>query len=152
MHVPDEVIIEAFALSRERGAALLARLGDFNVWHGDVAAMRRDSPRSDRGDVHAKRSPVVPLAQTLVMARAIELLQPDCRAVLANVYGDDDSAGRALRSGTEATSERYAEALTCKSRLLEIYASLQGRSGEQATPDWVAEREHAASSTIRNRR
>jgi hypothetical protein len=137
VHVPDEVIIEAFALSRERGAALLARLGDFNVWHGDLGAMRRDSPRSDQADMHSKRSPAVPLGQTLVMARAIELLQPDCRAVLANVYGDDESARPALRSDMARTSERSAEALTCKSRLLEIYASLQGRSGEQATPDWA---------------
>ena len=44
---PDEVVTEAFALSRARGAELLARLGDFNVWHGDLAAMRGDEPRGE---------------------------------------------------------------------------------------------------------
>jgi hypothetical protein len=121
----EDVITEAFAFSRARGAALLARLGDFNVWRGDLAEMRGDSPRAKPGHAPPKREPVAPLSETLLMARAIELLQPDCRAVLSRLYaGADENGGK----GSDDTAAH------CKSRLFEIYASLQNRSGEMATP------------------
>jgi hypothetical protein len=143
VHVSEDVITEAFALSRARGAALLARLGDFNVWQGDLAAMRRDSPPADPGRAPSKREPVAPLSETLLMARAIELLQPDCRTVLSRLYGGADDAGGKPSNDTAAN---------CRNRLLEIYMSLQSRSGELTTPEWVAEREHAALAHGRHRR
>jgi len=44
----ERELIEAFALSGARGAELLERLGDFNVWSGDLATMRGDEPRGAR--------------------------------------------------------------------------------------------------------
>ncbi len=153
--LPDEVVSEAFALSRARGAELLARLGDFNVWHGDLAMMRGDEPRRGEEAVEGRHegSTRRVFADTLVLARAIELLQPVCRAALSVAYLDrKDTASVA---GELNISAEHAERLivNCRERLLEIYESLTTdfASHEAAMPTWVAEREHAAAGSNRRR-
>src|SRR5258706_1026498 len=94
--VPEEVIREAFALSRARGAELLTRLGDFDVWQGDLSEMRGDTPRSIPSPVvrdHSTENTHF-LFDTLTMARAIERLRPLCREVLSAVYesGEDTAS------------------------------------------------------------
>ena len=93
MPAPDDALIEtALALSHARGAALLAMLGEFDVWHGDLAEMRRDSPRAG-SRIEPERTTSKNLADVLLMARAIELLDGDgkerCRNRLIEILDRD---------------------------------------------------------------
>jgi hypothetical protein len=103
-------IAEAFALSNAKGAELLAQLGRFAVWEGDLAAMRGDNPRggfsadSDAGSAGAA------FQEAFILAKALELLTPECRSALAAVYADGRFGGRVPRD--------------CEERLLQIYESL----------------------------
>src|SRR5438552_2560411 len=139
--LPDEVMTEAFALSRARGAELLARLGDFSVWHGDLATMRGDEPRQDEAKVdvgHEARTPRV-FVDTLILVRAIELLPTVCRAALSRAYVDRDDAA-ALASELDTHAE-HAERIiaNCRERLRDIYESLTSGSSMTDTtiPEWV---------------
>src|SRR6185369_3455319 len=127
---------------------------DFNVWKGDLAAMRDDEPRVPR-DVHTEKMPEQEsrnLVDTLTLARAIELLQPICRAALSSVYVHQAGAGAVA---TELdTSPENAERMvtTCEKRLLQIYESLVETSDEsRVVPDWVSEREHVVAGGTRGR-
>ena len=147
--LPERGVAEAFALSNARGAELLERLGDFNVWSGDLPTMRNDEPRapSDTVERMSERESRN-LVDTLVLARAIELLQPICRAALSSVYAHQAGTGSVA---TELdTSPENAEQMvtTCEKRLLQIYESLIETSDEsRAVPNWVSEREHVAVGT-----
>lgn len=153
--LPEQIVAEAFALSNARGADLLVRLGTFRVWQGDLATMRGDDPRgsnaSDEAEEAASARDV--LLDTLVLAKAIELLQPICRAALAAVYVErKDSSSLAADLDTEPA---YAQRImtNCEQRLLEIYDSLAKSSPADAAtiPEWVLEREHAAAGGSRRR-
>jgi hypothetical protein len=136
----DELIRQAFALSRARGAGLLSLLGEFDVWHGNLAEMRDDSATMDvtRNEPTATTSKA--LADVLLVARAIEILDDRCRTALSNAYELGEGA-----------PER--ERLTaCKRRLAEISAELESHAAGPAIPDWVAEREHAALTASHGRR
>lgn len=131
--LPDRIAANAFALSSARGAELLAHLGDFNVWLGDLATMRDDDPRTvvTEDEPTAAQLRMRDFLETLVLARAIELLQPDCRAALSVVYSE--------RKLTESPRD-----LDCEKRLLEIYDSLKASEQDETTvPQWLSEREHA---------
>lgn len=151
--LPDSAVAEAFALSNARGADLLARLGAFRVWHGDLATMRRDDPRTSDSD-HIPDVPATPslFLDTIVLARAIELLQPICRATLASVYAErKDPAALAADLDTDAA---YAQKIltNCEQRLLEIYDSLiESTTDTAAIPQWVSKREQAAAAGGRRR-
>ena len=150
----ERELIEAFALSGARGAELLERLGDFNVWSGDLATMRGDEPRGAR-DVKVEKTAEQEsrnLVDTLVLARAIELLQPICRAALSSFYVHHAEPGSVAKE-LETSPENAERLLTnCEKRLLEIYESLARVSDQPgAVPDWVSEREHVAVGGTRRR-
>jgi len=137
--LPDQIVAEAFALSSARGADLLARLGDFQVWRGDLATMRGDNPRphTTEDEPPVARPEMRAFLDTLVLARAIELLQPDCRATLSAVYAERKAAGSPAATQPILTN--------CEKRLLEIYDSLKSTAQDETmVPEWVSEREHAA--------
>ena len=114
MHtLPAELIAEAFALSNARGADLLVQLGNFGVWRGDLATMRGDAPRAESKSDSRSASLEVEFQEAFVLAKAIELLTPDCRSALAVAY----SANGSDRSPDPVRRE-------CERRLLEIYESL----------------------------
>src|SRR5215212_3664307 len=115
--VAERLIAEAFGLSRARGPDLLVRLGDFDVWRGDLAEMRRDGGQDSslaaaavEGDPHKR------LSHTLVMARAVELLDARCREKLAAAYQEGSA-------GTEpgATHSSDPAVLACRKRLMQIF-------------------------------
>ena len=151
--LPEAAIAEAFALSNARGAELLAQLGAFRVWHGDLAAMRGDDPRTpapaDESDVPSTTSM---FPDAIVLARAIELLQPICRAALWSIYVEQkDSAALAADLDTDSA---YAQKILtrCEQRLLEIYQSLADDSTDTApVPQWVSERQQATAAGGRRR-
>jgi len=152
--LPEHTVAEAFALSSARGADLLARLGSFRVWHGDLATMRGDDPRGPMSNDRPEAArPMTVFLDTLVLARAIERLSPVCRAALAAVYAEHkDAASLAADLDTEpAHAERIMS--NCEQRLLEIYDALAKDSpGDPATvPEWVSELEHAAAGGSRRR-
>jgi len=152
--LPEKIVSEAFALSNSRGAELLARLGEFNVWNGDLATMRGDSPRaSDTPEepVSTRRTIGVFL-DTLLLARAIELLPPVCRAALSAVHAErKGKASLATELDTQPTDAQRITA-NCEKRLLEIYDSLTTSAANEGTvPQWVSEREHAAVGGSRTR-
>lgn len=142
--LPESIVAGAFELSSARGADLLARLGEFDVWRGDLAVMREDEPRS----VRTTREPRTPertspgLLDTLVLARAIELLDPMCRAALSKIY--------TLPSERNSPSATISD-VDCENRLLEIYDSLTHESadGEATVP--ITQREDAAGRGSRRR-
>lgn len=145
----EQVIADAFALSNARGAELLARLGSFDVWRGDLATMRGDDPRTPDG-YGENDEPTVKdraLGDTLMLARAIEDLPPICRAALAAVYADRrDPSSLAADLDTEpADAQRIIT--SCEQRLQALYEAIANRlPAETATvPEWVSEREHAAA-------
>ena len=154
MDVSEDLIRQAFALSHARGADLLLLLGNFDVWHGDLAEMRGDSPRVEQ----AASSPPVgtnrtDLADVLLMSRAIEALDADCRTVLMPLYGVRDGSPNAA-PGREANhdSSNHQRVSTCRSRLVAAYGELLKHTAGPATPEWVAEREHAAVSASHGHR
>jgi hypothetical protein len=155
--LPYKIVAEAFALSNSRGAELLARLGEYDVWRGDLATMRLDSPRASEssdtseGQVRTQQTTVVFL-DTLLLARAIELLPPICRAALAAVYADrQDIAALATELDTQPADAQRITA-NCEKRLLETYDSLTTSAVDEGTvPHWVSEREHAAVGGNRQR-
>jgi hypothetical protein len=106
--LPPETVAEAFALSNSRGAELLARLGHFNVWRGDLATMRGDNPQAAR----SQESTPTPSVDGLLLVRAIELLPPSCRAALSAAYAEQ---------GKPQDGQRIA---SCEKQLLDIYDSL----------------------------
>ncbi len=114
MHtLSSDVIAEAFALSNAKGADLLAELGRFEVWRGDLAAMRGDDPRGAESAADSRTALRGAAFQEAVMlAKAIELLTADCRSTLAAAY-----ANRASRADDRVIHD-------CERRLLEIYESL----------------------------
>lgn len=149
-----QIVAEAFALSTARGADLLAQLGSFRVWQGDLAAMRRDNPRAPMPNDEPEVVPAMRVFfDTLILARAIELLQPVCRAALAAVYAEhQDTASLAADLDTDpADAQRILT--NCEQRLVEIYDSLAKESPHDAAtvPQWVSEREHAAAGGSRRR-
>jgi hypothetical protein len=154
MDVSEELIRQAFALSHARGADLLLLLGNFDVWHGDLAEMRGDSPRAEQA---ASAHPVITnrshLADVLLMSRAIEALDADCRTALMTLYGArDGSPDAAPDRETNHDSSNHQRVSTCRSRLVAAYAELQKQTTGPATPEWVAEREHAAVSASHGHR
>jgi hypothetical protein len=148
--LPEHVVAEAFALSGARGADLLARLGGFSVWRGDLAAMRDDNPRGPAPDRAPEASrPMEAFLDALVLARAIERLEPVCRAALAAVYEKQkDPTSRAADLGTDATQAQRSVS-NCEQRLLEIYDALAKESS--TVPQWVSELEHAGAGGSRRR-
>jgi len=147
VNVSDEVIRQAFRLSSARGAELLALLGDFDVWRGDLAAMREDSPRIEQTAARADApSDTRLLVSVLLMARAIEILDAECRTSLAKIYDRHD------RISANSTSDSVATDAACRGRLIEIYTALQTHAAGAGTPEWISEREHAAPASSGSRR
>lgn len=152
MAVPEEVIRQAFALSHARGAALLSLLGDFKVWRGDLAEMRGDSPRTETIESgHPAVSNGSALADVLLMSRAIELLDADCRTALSGAYGIAEASPSAVASRKTMDTAERQRVSACKRRLVELYAKLHATTGS-VVPEWVAEREHAAIASHGRRR
>jgi hypothetical protein len=109
-----DAIAEAFALSNARGADLLLHLGNFGVWRGDLAAMRGDDPRATDVKTESGTAPSgADFQETFLLAKALDLLTPECRSVLTAAYAEQ-------RSGS--TADRVTRG--CERRLLEIYESL----------------------------
>ena len=147
----DELIRQAFALSRARGTGLLSLLGEFDVWHGDLAEMRGDSPTMEKAGTREPRATSSKaLTDVLLIARAIEILDGGCRMALSKVYGEDATAGRSKNEVITDSSDR--ERLTaCKRRLAEISAEIESHASGPSMPDWVAEREHSALAASQGR-
>lgn len=153
--LPEQMIADAFVLSQARGADLLVHLGAFNVWRGDLATMRGDNPRAAEAttQTEAVAAPNHALAETLLLARAIEVLPGICRAALSAVYADRKKpASLAVDLDTEpADAQRIVS--NCEQRLFDIYQSLANRTPADAAtvPEWMSEREHAAGGSNRRR-
>jgi hypothetical protein len=152
--LPGPIVAEAFALSRSRGADLLVRLGDFDVWRGDLSEMRGDSPRSLQtpADTSAAPTNTTFFFDTLIMARALELLQPVCRAALSALYLDHKDA-QPLADDLDTWPEQAEKLIAnCEKRLLEAYVALKAAGTNAPTPEWAVERELAAAASSGQRR
>lgn len=138
----ESAIAEALAFSNARGADLLVRLGEFDVWRGDLATMRGDEPRSpvDDGETEAREPSTPRRPNVLVLARAIEELEPACRELLSRIY--------ALHHDRNAMS-RPAHRLVgdCEKRLFAAYESLM--RDVPATVTAIANRESSEQSPRR---
>ena len=83
----DELIQLAFQLPKTSGVELLLRLGECDVWRGDLGEMRDDRPR--RKLVSAGSAPTAEqttraeqLYEALFFRQALDYLQPRCRETL----------------------------------------------------------------------
>jgi hypothetical protein len=141
-------IADAFALSEARGADLLVALAGANVWRGNLPAMRGDEPGSEeRDDEQGETNPRA--LDTLLLARAIEILPPPCRSALATTYAkrEDIRASQMIRDGgAEGT-----KVMECVERLHEIFSSLRTSDAMEQVPSWVFERENAPNGGHRSR-
>jgi hypothetical protein len=87
----DEIIKLAFVLPGESGVDLLLRLGTYDVWRGDLAAMRDDVPRAAATEsVSPPTADNVAGAERLYdalrMKKALAYLQPRCLETLRLRY------------------------------------------------------------------
>jgi hypothetical protein len=125
---PDDisrVIADAFALRGRKGSDLLSRMGAFDLWRGNLAEMRDDSPispaadTSDVGDTNR-------FLQTLAVSRALDYLQLRCEAVIRLVYLEGSDTWRVANE--LETTDRYAERLVenCTHRLVEVASKIYG--------------------------
>jgi hypothetical protein len=129
----DQAIADALAFSQARGAELLVLLGDFDVWRGDLAEMRGDSPRTSRTpDATEVAGSDNRLTHALMMMKAAELLA-----------GRLPSAGKTdveiLTTALHAQSADADEnAREYQARLIQIYEQLRDTDDESAvTPEWI---------------
>jgi len=74
--------------------------------------MRGDMPRASGQEPVRELPNSDAMTDALLMARAIELVQPTCRAALAAAYDSPEDAGN-------------ADVLDCRKQLLDIYVSLR---------------------------
>lgn len=127
-----QTIADAFALSTARGADLLAQLGDFGVWRGDLSAMRGDEPR-DPAQTETDAVPTTSnFSDTLLVVRALELLQPACREALRAAHIDHRQP--ASSAAVVDTDPEHAQRIAaCEERLVEIYESLVKDSPAEMT-------------------
>jgi hypothetical protein len=136
------VIADAFELRGQKGSDLLSRMGRFDLWRGDLAAMRGDTPATpakDRdNDVNADR-----FLQTLAVSRALNELEPRCATVVRLVYSERSDLGHV--ASELDTSLRYAETLVrnCTQRLFEVAKNLYGEMIQSSEEE--AEKEERGS-------
>jgi len=130
----SRVIADAFELRGRKGSDLLSRMGRFDLWRGDLAEMRGDTPAPPAMDadnvVNADR-----FLQTLAVSRALNELEPRCETAVRLVY----SAKSDLRhvANELGTSVRNAETLArdCALRLFEVAKNIyseMSQSSEEA--------------------
>lgn len=138
----SSVIADAYELRELKGSDLLLRLGDFDLWRGNLAEMRGDSPMEPAAD-EGNTGDMDRFLQTLAVSRSFELLQPKCQKALRLAYVEGRNAGQ-LANELDI-SDRYAEKMVanCARHLFEaalnVYRGLLQQLDE-ATPD-EAERE-----------
>ena len=131
----QDVVALAFDLPEEPGVDLLLRLGTLDVWRGDLAAMRDDTPQRNVAKAPAVAPQSLASAEKLyaavLMRRALEYLQPRCRETLFLRYRErhDDSAIAKELGGTVADAEKLVRA--CLARAQEIARTLDA---EEAIP------------------
>ncbi len=118
------LIARAFELRNGRGVALLASLGRFDVWRGDLAAMRGDPGRPEHGTDEAAGRANGDLETVLAMSLGLRYLQPRCHDALYLTFvekRDHAYLARALE-----TTPRYAGKLVenCVHRLKEIVGNI----------------------------
>jgi hypothetical protein len=139
--LPRKEIADAFALSQARGANLLFALAGSHIWRGDLSAMRDDVPhRGDGDDENAQPQPEA--IDTLLLARAVEMLPPSCRSALADAYAKRNPApaGQMIRDG----GIEGVNVSRCEDRLTEIFSSLRTSEAIEQVPRWVLARENGA--------
>jgi hypothetical protein len=115
----SHLITAAYELRGKEGSALLSGMGPFDLWRGNLAAMRDDSPTAPVTKVGESGDPDRFL-QTLAVSRSFEYLPPRCEAVIRLVYFEGRDT---LQVAQELeTTFRYAEKLvdTCTRRLLDV--------------------------------
>jgi hypothetical protein len=119
---PDDsshLIAAAYELRGKEGSALLSGMGLFDLWRGNLAAMRGDSPTAPVTKV-GEAGDADRFLQALAVSRSFEYLPPRCEAVIRLVYFEGRDT---LQVAQELeTTFRYAEKLvdTCTRRLFEI--------------------------------
>jgi len=140
------LIARAFELRNGRGVALLASLGRFDVWRGDLAAMRGDAGRPEHGTSTGETAGRAngDLETVLAMSLGLRYLQPRCHDALYLTFvekRDHAYLARALE-----TTPRYAEKLVenCVHRLKEIVSNITSAG---ATCEITADEAAASGAT-----
>lgn len=103
--------------------------------------MRDDDPRSEEADV-VDRAPNEDVLDTLLLARALELLAEPCHSALATAYAKryEISSHQIIRDGGSDDVTRK-----CEERLRDIAASLRASDTDEQVPKWVFARENGAN-------
>jgi hypothetical protein len=103
--------------------------------------MRDDVPhREDNDEENAQ--PQREANDTLLLARAVEMLPPHCRSALADAYAkrSPTPAGQMIRDG----GIEDVNVAQCEKRLTEIFSSLRTSDAMEQVPKWVLARENGA--------
>jgi len=142
------VITEAYELRGRKGGDLLSRMGSFDLWRGNLAEMRGDSPMEPAPETD-NAADIDQFLQTLAISRAFDILQPRCAEVLRLSYVEGRDIGQVANELD--TTYRYAESMVanCLHRLVEVawkvYRELIEPS-DAATPGQADRDTHPATS------
>ena len=120
---------------------MLVALAGARIWRGDLSAMRDDVPhREDGDDENAEPQPEA--IDTLLLARAVEMLPPNCRSALADSYAKRNPSpmGQMIRDG----GIEGVKLARCEEQLTEIFSSLRTSDAMEQVPRWVLDRENGA--------
>ena len=135
------VITEAYELRSRKGSDLLLRMGSFDLWRGNLAEMRGDSPMEPASETD-NAGDTDQFLQTVAISRAFDFLQPRCAEVLRLVYVEGRDVG-------QLANEAESLVGNCLHRLVEvawkIYRELIEPSGA-ATPVQADRDTHPATS------
>jgi hypothetical protein len=101
--------------------------------------MRDDSPRREDAD-EDDAEPEPGAMDSLLLARAVEMLPPDCRSALRYAYAKSNATPsvQMIRDG----GIDGAQVAKCEERLTQIFSSLQASDATEQVPRWVLAREN----------
>jgi hypothetical protein len=135
----SRVIANAYALRGSKGGDLLARMGSFDLWRGNLAEIRGDS------DIEAAPDSTEPadadlFLQTLAVSRAFEYLPRKCEMAIRLAYVEGRDLGHVANERNTTNRDGLEVVPNCVRRLFAIadatYRELIEPSG--VTPDEAA--------------
>ena len=143
----DDIIRLAFDLPEQPGVDLLLRLGALDLWRGDLAAMRNDTPPATAENQPKPAEQSIAGAERLyagvLMRRALDDLQPRCRKTLFLKYvegRDSTFIARELGCSLQNADELV---LTCRRRAYEISRDIETYAGIPAGQPAISSRKAA---------
>jgi hypothetical protein len=122
---------DAYALRGAKGVPLLLHMGSFDLWRGNLAQMRGDSPAEGVTSATSEDANTERFLQTLALSRAFDAVPQKCAEVVRLAT---------LKDGTKPVANAL-ESEECMQRLLAVASTIyqelysgNGRTGDADIP------------------